>query len=132
MIRKGSLGFLALLTLPALSTGGCYRTKTATRATPAAVEHEHRQWFTIAGLVPITGAAGSECGEAGMASSDSRLAGMDVLINIGLAVGGSLLGSGICDSDAEPAAYATCISSVGSLVPFLLGSRTVSYRCAQQ
>ena len=134
-IQQASVVLSAVVLLT--SATGCYRTRTATMARPTTPEYEQRQWFLIAGLVPLSSAGGSECGGAGMATSDSRLGGWDIVINVGLAVAGGLLGASVCSlpdnaTNAEQTAYGSCVSGMASLVPFIIGSRTVSYTCAGQ
>lgn len=110
-----------------LALSACYRTKTRTnlRGGP---ERESRQWFTIAGLVPLSSADGGECTK-GMASSDSRLSVTDVLITLGLSIAGGVAGGAACK--AEAGTDFACAYGVASLVPFLIGSRTVTYQCAE-
>ncbi|HUS65300.1 MAG TPA: hypothetical protein VMZ28_12185 [Kofleriaceae bacterium] len=116
---------VALFALP-----GCYSTSVRSGATPAGPVHEDRQWFTLAGAVEMSDAGGDECGSAGIARADSRLAGMDILINVGLVVAGASAGLAVCDKDGDEEAYASCVSAMASVPPLLIASRTVSYQCA--
>ncbi len=122
-----SFAFLGLLG----TATGCFHTKTSTGAPMGAQEYEDRQWFTLAGLVPLSSPAGGECGPQGMAMSDSRLSGMDVLILIGLSVAGTVAGTSLCSKDAAGNVNVGCAVGVGNLVPLLIGSRTVTYHCAE-
>lgn len=109
---------------------GCYQTSVrAVQTRPAGPEIEDRQWFTVGGLVRLSDPAGAECGENGLAYAESRMGGMDILINVGLALGGTILGSAICDED-DAMAYAACVQGTTTLVPFLFSTRTVTYACA--
>jgi hypothetical protein len=109
---------------------GCYTTRirSGTARSGEAV-HERRQWFTVGGLVPLSSAAGGECGEDGLSYADSRLGGIDILLNIAIGVGSSLVGVAICDDGADPETYAACVSGAGALGGFLIGSRSVRYQC---
>jgi hypothetical protein len=121
--------FACLLVVGSLA--GCYRTSVrAVQAAPSGPEVEERQWFTVGGLIGLSDAAGAECGASGLAYAESRMGGMDILINIGLALGGTILGTVVCDEGADPVAYASCVQGATTLVPFLLSTRTVSYACA--
>jgi hypothetical protein len=121
--------FSCLLVVASLA--GCFHTSVRpAQPVPAGPTTEARQWFTVGGLVGLSDAAGSECGAAGLAFADSRMGGTDILINIGLTVAGSMLGTAVCNSDSDPVAYASCVQGMAALVPFLISSRTVSYACA--
>jgi hypothetical protein len=112
------------------SQTACYTTKVVTGLEPdsRAYVRTDRQWFTLGGLVPLSEPAGRECAY-GLSSAQSELGGVDILINVGLVVGGALLGSATCNGD-DDAARASCAVSVATLVPFMLGTRTVEYFCA--
>ncbi|MBN1210318.1 MAG: hypothetical protein JXB05_36030 [Myxococcaceae bacterium] len=112
------------------SQTACFTTRIVTDKRPEtrAFEHEDRQWFTIGGLVPLSGPAGREC-EHGLSYAESKMGGIDILINIGLSVAGTLVGASACTSGTEAERF-SCATSAGTLVPFLLGSRTVTYTCA--
>ena len=127
---KRTTSFLLAAAMLSMLAGGCYRTKVQAAGTGASgPTHQERQWFTIAGLVSLSDAAGAECGPSGIARSESLMSGTDILINVGLTVLGGLAGSAACDPDAEPAAYASCVNSLALLVPFLFSTRTVEYSC---
>jgi hypothetical protein len=112
--------------LLALLLSGCYTTKVYTPAPAHGPELQDRQWFTIGGLVPLSDPAGQEC-PGGVARAESKLAFVDVLINVGLAVAGGVAGAVICSkSDGDRSA---CGSAGAGLVPFLFASRTVQYTC---
>lgn len=109
---------------------GCYATR-AVSAKPAVLAPvEQRQWFTVAGFIPLSDPAGRECSN-GLAKVDSRMSGTDVAINVGLAIAGSIAGTSMCRADGSATAYSACVSSYSTLVPFLFSSRTVEYTCAQ-
>jgi hypothetical protein len=119
----------AVLSALALSTG-CYKTKV--RSGPASARqptHEDRQWFTMGGLVSLSDPAGRECGEDGLAYAETRLSVIDILLDTAIFVGSGVAGTFACDDGADPSEYAACVSAAGTLGSFLLGSRTVSYRC---
>jgi hypothetical protein len=109
---------------------GCYTTKIVTDKRPStrAYQAEDRQWFTIGGLVPLSGPAGREC-EHGLSYAESSMSGVDILINIGVGVAGALIGSAACSESDEQARF-SCASTGATFLPFLLGSRTVTYACA--
>jgi hypothetical protein len=127
MMKRWSLSLAVILLA---SQTACYTTKIVTNREPdtRAYVNSDRQWFTIGGLVPLSGPAGREC-EHGLAYAQSEMGGVDILINIGLGVGGFLLGSAACNG-SDDVARASCATSASLLVPFLLGSRTVEYVCA--
>ncbi|HEX8700109.1 MAG TPA: hypothetical protein VF815_14790 [Myxococcaceae bacterium] len=112
------------------SQTACYTTKILSNREPDTRSRTYtdRQWFTIGGLVPLSEAAGREC-EHGLSSAESQLSGTDILINIGLAVAGGLAGSAAC-ADESTEERASCVTLGTTLVPFLIGSRTVEYSCA--
>jgi len=112
------------------SQTACYTTKIVTDRAPdtRSRSYSDRQWFTIGGLVPLSGEAGREC-EHGLSWAESQLSGTDILISIGLTVAGGLVGSAAC-SDKDDTGRAQCITLGTTLVPFLIGSRTVEYSCA--
>lgn len=116
------------LVLLTVILSGCYTTKVYTPAPAFGPEHRDRQWFTLGGLVPLSSATGEECPN-GVSRAESELGAVDVLINIGLALGGGLAGAAICSkSDADQSA---CGTLGASLLPFLLATRTVQYTCAR-
>jgi hypothetical protein len=112
-----------------MSQAACYTTKIVTNRQPEsrAYSHTDRQWFTIGGLVPLSGPAGREC-EHGLSYAESQMSGVDILINIGMTVGGALVGAAACGGDETRSA--SCATSFATLAPFLLGTRTVEYTCA--
>lgn len=125
----------ASVALAALAASACYTTKINTQLAgpPVGPEYEHRQWFTLGGLVPLSGETGRECPQ-GVASATSRQSGTDILIGIGLSLSGMLLGGAVCTLPDNPtaeevSAYSLCSSFVAAVPPLLFGSRTVSYRC---
>ncbi len=120
--RRGANAALVLL------LGGCYTTRVYTTTTPAGPMREDRQWFSVGGLAPLSNPVGAEC-QAGAATSESTMAGTDILINVGLVVAGALVATAACDGD-DALKRANCISLGAALGPFLLSSRTVRYTCA--
>jgi hypothetical protein len=124
---------LALLASLAVTSSACYQTRVRS-GTAVGVTHEHRQWFTIGGFVDLSDPAGDECAEAGVAESDSRYGGTDILINVGLSIVGGIAGAALCPLEDDPSRdearrFGTCVSASAGVLPFLLGSRTVAYRC---
>lgn len=108
--------------------GGCFATKIQSGSKRPGATHTHRQWFTLSGLVPLSGAAGSECGEGGVSYAESRQGVVDVLLSTAIAVGTASVGFAACnDDDSEE--YASCVSAFTGLGGVLLGSRTVEYQC---
>ena len=114
--------------LVALLLCGCYTTKVYTPTAAQGPEHHDRQWFTIGGLVPLSEPTGQEC-PGGLSKAESKLAGIDILINIGLAVAGGIAGGVACRNESGED-RSTCISVGTGVVPFFLASRTVEYTCA--
>jgi hypothetical protein len=112
-----------------MATAACYTTRVHSALPPSGEEHSDRQWFMLGGLAPLSSAVGRECTQ-GIATSESRLSALDILINAGLFIGGGVAGAAVCSKSNDPAVYASCASAGASLLPFLLGSRTVSYTCA--
>ena len=128
------LGTVALAAAVLVGQVGCYTTKIVTPRAPEGREYSDRQWFTLGGLVPLSSPAGREC-QHGLSSAKSELSGTDWLINVGLGLAGGLVGTAACGNDiSDPtqaaAARTTCAVAFSSLVPFLIGSRTVEYSCA--
>jgi hypothetical protein len=102
-----------------------------TGAVPGVPLIESRQWFTLGGLVPLSAEDGQECGAAGISYAERRMSGVDILVYLALTFVGAGIGSVACDSQAGSDEY-SCFVTATNLVPFLLGSRTVSYYCAAQ
>ena len=116
----------ACMALIAVATTGCFTTKVYSRATPTGPVFQEGQWFALGGLVELSPPGGALCKQ--LAYSNSKLSATDVLIDVGLAVGGALAIASRCD-----ASDATCRSTAnfaGSLLPWLFGRRTVEYQCA--
>src|SRR5262245_34009906 len=118
-----------------LLLAGCY---TTIIRPPGAVStgpvYTDRQWFALGGFVPLSSPSGVECGVSGLAYVEAEVGWSDVLISGVLALAGSLLGVAVCPLDEMPSKddarnYAACAGAVGSLVPALLSTRTVSYAC---
>ncbi|MBN9682174.1 MULTISPECIES: hypothetical protein [unclassified Corallococcus] len=115
-----------------LGQTGCYRTSIVTNLRPEPLVHQDRQWFTAAGLLPVSSPPGSEC-KNGIAWAQSRATPSDFFIQAGLAVAGAFIGSAVCaGGDRTTEEQGNC-AAIGLLVPTLLvGSRTVAYSCASQ
>jgi len=118
----------AVVVFAGLVGSGCYTTKVYSSRPSPQPQLDDRQWFTVAGLVPLSGPAGAEC-VGGLSTVESQMAFTDVLINVGLSIGGGLIGASACNSD-DSAAQVRCISSFATLAPLILSSRTVRYTCA--
>ena len=119
---------VAAVAVLGLSQAGCYTTRVMTNRPALGPEASDRQWFLLAGLANLSGPAGRECTN-GIAWAESKVGVVDVLIHIGLAAGGALLGVAACGTN-DANVQRTCSSAGASLVPFLLGTRTVTYACA--
>jgi hypothetical protein len=113
-----------------LAATGCYATEIRSGTSrPGAATHQHRQWFTVGGLVSLSEPVGDECDDAGTSYARSEVGFVDILLNVAIGVGSTAAGLAICDSEADPESYAACVSGTGALGNFLLGSRTVKYQC---
>lgn len=111
---------------------GCYKTVVRSGAQAAGPTHDDRQWFTLFGLVGLSDPAGQECGPEGLAYAESEMGGMDILINIGIALAGAAVGAAVCDSedaDGDTTTDALCVNSYATIAPLLLSTRTVRYAC---
>jgi hypothetical protein len=124
---------LALLLTLALACG-CYWTKFRSDARGRRTEYTRRQLFFLFGLVPLSSAAGDECEDAGISRAESGIGGVDILLQIGLQVGATLLAGKVCEIPAnatneEISQALACFSAV-QLGAGLFGTRTVTYHCA--
>jgi hypothetical protein len=117
-----------------LASQGCYQTVIRTGAPISGPSYQDRQWFTIAGLVGLSEPAGQECGPQGLSYAESKMSGMDVLINIGITLAGGIVGTAMCtgddDMDDDATAEVVCVNAFTTLAPLLLSTRTVRYSCA--
>src|SRR5262245_15048187 len=86
--------------LLALLFCGCYTTKVYTPAPSHGPELQDRQWFTLGGLVDLSDPTGQQCPD-GVSRAESKLGGIDILINIGLAVAGGVAGAAICRNETD-------------------------------
>ena len=122
-LRRGILG------LGVLALTGCYTTKINTGLAPDGPVYTEQQWFTIAGGMPLSEPLESKCQDKPLAYVQSAMKGKDILLNIGLTVAGGTAGYFICKDSTDPDAIEAC-SSISSVVPLLISSRTVTYQCA--
>lgn len=118
--------FWVLGVVTATMLSGCFTTKVYSRATPVGPPVEERQWFALGGLVELSPAAGTEC--ASVAMAESKLAGMDIVIDVGLSIAGALMAPTLCATGDT--SCRTNYGLVGSLLPWAIGTRTVRYQCA--
>jgi len=123
---SSTLTLLAALAVTAMLSG-CFTTKVYSRGQPAGPVYSERQWFALGGLVDLSRPAGSECQK--LALAESKLAAMDVVINVGLGVAGSIIAASSCAANDSGCRSAASLG--GSLLPWMLGTRTVEYRCAE-
>jgi hypothetical protein len=119
--------FFIGLTLAA-TLGGCYATKIQSGTKRAGATHSHRQWFTVAGLVPLSDEAGGECGDGGVSYAESKISITDGLLSAVIGVAGASIGFAACN-DSDEKEYASCVSGAATLAGLLVGSRTVNYQC---
>jgi hypothetical protein len=115
-------------------TSGCYTTKVYSGKAPEGPQHEARQWFLINGLAPLSPPAGQEC-QNGVSTAETSAGAVDILISVGLAAAGGAIGALACGSgQQDPLTGATagtaCALTGSSLLPWLFGTRTVTYTCA--
>ena len=74
----------------------------------------------------------SDCGTAGVARSESKFGGTDILIDVGLSIVGGVLGTAACNSISDRGDYAACLSAFSTAVPLLLTPLSVEYECAAE
>jgi len=111
--------------------GGCHKTQIRSpHAQPVGLTHEDRQWFTVGGLVGLSGAAGDECRGQGVAHATSRASGWDILIDAGIGIVAGIVGSEVCSDIDDRKEYAACVSMMAGAGPLLISARTVTYRCS--
>jgi hypothetical protein len=119
---------LSFTLLAALLASACYTTKIKSGTPrPGGQWHQDRQWFTLGGLASLSPEAGDECDD-GLAVAESRLSGLDILLNVAIVAGSAAVGAAACSQD-DAEEYAACVSGASTLGGFLLGSRSVSYQC---
>lgn len=128
MMRTLALGLAVAL------TSGCYTTKVYSGKASEGPQRDTRQWFLINGLAPLSPPAGQEC-EHGLATAESSEGAVDILIGVGLSVAGAAIGALACGgTQSDPltgaAASSFCATSGATLLPWLFGTRTVTYTCA--
>lgn len=107
---------------------GCYATRAeVTRANQSYLPREEaRQWFGLNGLVPLSDPAGRQC-PVGLARVEAQQSPVDLAIGVGLSLAGAVLGAAACSSD--PTAAVGCGYLGFFSLPYLLGSRTVTWSC---
>lgn len=122
-------GLAASMAALLLGQTGCYRTSIVTNLRPEPTVHQDRQWFTVAGLVPLTKAPGSEC-ENGVAWAQSRTTAADFFIQAGLVVAGTLVGTAVCaGGHRTDEQRGNCAAAGGLIAGLAAGSRSVAYAC---
>jgi len=122
---------LTLVSIVALiGITGCYKTEIrAPGAQATGPTHEDRQWFTLAGMLNISGEAGAECGSEGVAYASSRHGFWDIVIDAGISIAAGAIGTQACDRYDDREEYASCVSGFSAAGPLLLSARSVTYRC---
>jgi hypothetical protein len=106
-----------------LAASGCFTTRIGTEDL-ARERYEHRQWFTVFGLVPVTEPAGEECPN-GLSYAESSYDATDFLIDLGVGVIAGIVASQEC-SGTDPT---TCAVVAGGVASAVIGARTVAYQC---
>lgn len=115
--------------------GGCFTTQIQTGEPRSfAPIASDRQWFTLGGLIQLSGAAGQEC-EKGVSWAESGQKATDVLITIGMTVAGALIAGAVCElpedaSEDEKATHALCQGGIAGSLPLVIATRTIEYQCA--
>ena len=114
-----------------VAASSCYATKAQSPGLVQGGEVSRHQWFALWGAVPLSSDVGSEC-TAGLASVESKVGVVDMLIDIGVAVGGAILAANTLCQDAtyQSGINPSCTLAAGSLATSVLSSRTVSYHCS--
>lgn len=115
------LGVLATVLMP-LVLQGCYATHIQTGAQSGVTMHD-RQWFLFGGLAGVSGPAGAECAH-GLAYAKSKTAVGDIFLDLLIGVGAASLYA--VSTETPNVAVA---SSLLTVAPWILGSRTVTYGC---
>jgi hypothetical protein len=134
-MRRSAIAMLVMCSVLGLTSVSCYTTKIKTAKTASTVTQTQRQWFTVGGLIGLSKTAGDECAH-GLADAESTMGAVDVLIGLGLSAVTGVVGGFVCGLPADPDTgeklqYSSCVSGFSALGPFLLGSRTVEYHCAE-
>jgi hypothetical protein len=126
--------FLSASILTTTLLAGCFTTQlhTGQQQSFAPVKND-RQWFTLGGLVQLSGAAGQEC-KNGVSWAESGQKTTDILISIGLTVAGAVAAGAACKlpdnaTDEEKATNSLCQAGIGGVLPLLIASRSVEYQC---
>jgi hypothetical protein len=119
---------VAAVAVLAVSQAGCFTTRVMSGRPALGQEQTDRQWFLLAGFVNLSGAAGRECTN-GIAYAESKVGVVDMLIHLGLAAGGALIGVAACSTN-DASVQSNCASTGATALTFLLGTRTVTYACA--
>ncbi len=113
----------------ALLMAGCFTTRTGGGAAAAGNERTDRQWFTAAGLIPLSESVGSECAN-GLAYSESTTSPLDVLLSAGVFLAGMMFAGIVCSQLPNSGSSSPCAALAIFAPPLLIGSRTVSYACS--
>lgn len=123
------IGIAALLAFCTTVNTGCHTTKVYSgRVKEAGPDQSGLQAFTLAGLLPLSSPDGREC-EHGLAWSESEMAALDVVINVGVAIGGYAGAYAMCGGSTADKAF--CGTSGASLAPMLFSTRTARWACAK-
>lgn len=115
----------------AIASSSCHVTRTYRPGTdwrsPGKIHTEH-QFFTMAGLAPISRPSGSKCAY-GMDWLETSQGFADTVVSLGLVVAGAVLATKACPSIRGGIA---CPLVLGTGPPFLVSTRTVKYSCVER
>ncbi len=124
----------ALLALLLAGNVGCYTTRVVTNAPGAhnRTATSDRQWFTLGGLLALSNTPGRECA-SGVARAESGLGAVDFLITVGLMAAGGVASVMACENlgGGGLERTAACGLAGATVLPFFIGSRSVTYTCAE-